>query len=148
MEVSLVPAELVGGLWPRIFPHLVRAAEYTFGRYEPEDILDAVMSGDVHMWVVFDDDENEIVGVTCTRFWQYPRKKCLDMVFIAGDEGFSWKDQMLDMLQHWAYDNGCECIESSGRPGFSRAFKDDGYRLLWQVYELPVARTGLGGQNG
>lgn len=146
MEVSLVPPELAEGLWPRIFPHLSRAAEYTFGRYEPEDIFDAVVSGQVHLWIVIDEDE--IIGITVTRFWQYPRKKCLDMVFIAGDEGFSWKDPMLNVLQHWAYDNGCEVIESSGRPGFSRAFKDDGYKLLWQVYELPVAGTGLGGQDG
>jgi len=146
MEVSLVPPELIEGLWPRIFPHLSRAAEYTFGRYEPEDIFDVVVNGDAHLWIVIDEDE--IIGLTVTRFWQYPRKKCLDMVFIAGDEGFSWKDAMLSVLQHWAYDNGCEVIESSGRPGFSRAFKDDGYKLLWQVYELPVAGTGLGGQDG
>jgi hypothetical protein len=146
MEVSLVPPELAEGLWPRIFPHLSRAAEYTFGRYEPEDIFDAVLSGQIHLWIVIDGDE--IIGITATRFWQYPRKKCLDMVFIAGDEGLSWKDAMLSVLQHWAYDNGCEVIESSGRPGFSRALKDDGYRLLWQVYELPVAEAGLGGRDG
>lgn len=146
MEVSLVPPPMVQGLWPRIFPHLAKAAEYTFGRYEPEDILQYVMSGEAHLWVVFDGDD--IIGITVTRFWQYPRKRCLDMVFIGGDDGFSWKDPMLEMLQHWARDNQCEAIESSGRPGFARAFRDDGYRLLWQVYELPVADTGLGGQNG
>jgi hypothetical protein len=147
MEVSLVPANLVEDLWPQLLPHFGRAAEYTFGRYEPEDIRDAIIGGLAHLWVAIGDDEN-IIGVTVTRFWQYPRKKCLDMVFIAGDEGFSWKDPMLNMLQHWAYDNGCEAIESSGRPGFARAFRDDGYKLLWQVYELPVAGTGLGGQDG
>jgi len=144
MEVSLVPPQLIDGLWARIFPHLSKASEYTFGRYEPEDILEFVVSGDAHLWVVF--DEEDVVGITVTRFWQYPRKKCLDMVFIGGDEGFSWKDPMLEILQRWARDNGCEVIESSGRVGFARAFKDDGYKMLWQVYELPV--TGVGGQNG
>lgn len=146
MQVSLVPADLVEGLWPRIFPHLSRAAEYTFGRYEPEDIIDFVLSGEAHLWVVLDEDD--IVGVTITRFWQYPRKKCLDLVFLSGDDGFSWKDDMLTMLQHWARDNGCDAIEASGRLGLARAFRDDGYRVLWQVFELPVAETGLGGQNG
>lgn len=146
MQVSLVPPELVDGLWPHVFPHLTRAAEYTFGRYEPEDIFDAVLSGEAHLWVVFEGDE--VIGVTVTRFWQYPRKKCLDMVFLAGDDGFGWKDIMLEMLQHWAYDNGCDVLEASGRPGLARAFRDDGYRMLWQVFELPVAEAGLGGQNG
>lgn len=145
-EVSLVPPEHVQALWPLTLKYLNRAAEYTFGRYEAEDILEFIMTGDAHLWVAFGGDE--LKGITVTRFWEYPRKKCLDMVFIAGDEGFSWKDDMLKMLQHWAYDNGCEVIESSGRPGFARAFKDDGYKLLWQVYELPVATTGIGGQNG
>ena len=140
MEVSLVPPEYVEDMWPRIFPHLSKAAEYTFGRYEPEDIIEFVLSGQAHLWVAFDEDA--IKGVTITRFWQYPRKKCLDMVFIGGDEGFSWKEEMLVMLQRWAYESGCDAIESSGRPAFARVFKDDGYRLLWQVYELPV--TGVG----
>ena len=146
MEVSLVPPQLIDGLWPRIFPHLSKASDYTFGRYEPEDILEFVVSGDAHLWVVFDGED--IIGITVTRFWEYPRKKCLDMVFIGGDEGFSWKDPMLEILQRWARDNGCEAIESSGRVGFARAFKDDGYKMLWQVYELPVTASGIGGQNG
>jgi hypothetical protein len=146
MQVSLVPPELAEGLWPRIFPHLSRAAEYTYGRYEPEDIFDAVVSGEVHLWVVLDDED--IIGVTVTRLWQYPRKKCLDLVFLAGNGGFSWKDEMLSVLQSWARDNGCDVIEASGRTGLARAFKDDGYRVLWQVFELPVTKTGFGGQNG
>lgn len=143
IQVSLVPPEHVEKLWPRVFPHLAKAAEYTFGRYEPEDIFDFVLSGAAHLWIAF--NEEDIIGITITRFWQYPRKKCLDMVFIGGDEGFSWKDQMLSTLQRWGADNGCEVIESSGRPAFARVFKNDGYRLLWQVYELPVAETGIGG---
>ena len=146
MQVSLVPPELVEGLWSRMFPYLNRAAEYTFGRYEPEDIFILVSTGQAHLWIVIDDED--VIGITVTRFWEYPRKKCLDMVFLAGDEGFSWKDQMLDILQRWAYDNGCDVIEASGRQGLARAFRDDGYRVLWQVFELPVGITGLGGQNG
>lgn len=146
IEVSLVPPELVRGLWPRVFPYLSSAAEYTFGRYEPEDIVEFVLSGQAHLWIVLDGDD--IKGVTITRFWQYPRKNCLDLVFLAGDDGFSWKDEMLSTLQNWARDSGCDVIEASGRAGLARAFKDDGYRVLWQVFELPVAEAGFGDQNG
>lgn len=146
MEVSLVPPEMIEGLWPRIFPHLAKASEFTFGRYEPEDIMLYTMSGDAHLWVVLDEDE--IIGITVTRFWQYPRKRCLDLVFLGGDEGFSWKEPMLQMLRAWAQDSGCEAIEAAARPAFARVFKDDGYRTLWQVFELPVMDTGLGVTNG
>lgn len=146
MEVSLVPPHLVDGLWPRIFPHLSKASEYTFGRYEPEDILEAVVSGDAHLWIAFDGED--IVGITITRFWQYPRKKCLDVMFLGGEKLNEWKDLMFDTVHSWAHDSGCVAIEASGRVGFARLFKDRGYTPLWQVFEFPVIETGVGGQNG
>lgn len=144
MEVSLIPAAFVGDLMPRLFPHLSKAAEYTFGRYEPEDIIDAVLDWEAHLWVAFDAEN--ISGITVTRFWKYPRKKCLDVLFLGGEDWDNWRDDMFDTLQRWASDNGCDAIESSGRPGFARVFKDRGYTPLWQVFEFPV--MGLGGQNG
>lgn len=141
MQVALLPPRVVDSLSHRLLPHLEKAADYTFGRYEAEDILTAAGRGEVHMWVV--TEEGDIKGITVTRFWDYPRKRCLDMLFLGGDDGFSWKDPMLATLRRWAREAGCEVIESSGRPGFARAFKDDGYRMLWQVYELPVSEIGV-----
>ena len=142
MQVTLVPRSQVFAVWPKVRPHAVKAAEYTFGRFEPEDLLDAASAGQFDMWVVFEGQE--AFGVVFTGITQYPRKRCLDMTFIGGDEGMSWKDIMLDTLQRWARDNGCDSIESSGRAGWAKIFKGDGYKMLWQVYELPVAQQGLG----
>jgi hypothetical protein len=142
MQVSLIPYEHVLTVWPRLAMHMEKAAEYTYGRYQPGDILDVITDYDHHLWIAFEGDD--IKGVTVTCFKQYPRIKCLDMVFCAGDEGLEWKAPMLKVLQHWAFDNECDRIESSGRLGWARIFKADGYKALWQVYELPVADTGLG----
>jgi hypothetical protein len=154
MQVYLVPPALVPDMWPKVFRHFQRASEYTFGRYEPEDIMEYVLNGHAHLWVVIRESESDInlsediIGVTVTRFVDYPRKRCLDMVFLGGDDGFSWKDSMLGTLRNWAKDSECEVIESTARPGFARAFRNDGYRMLWQVYELPVDAPGIGVSNG
>lgn len=144
MRVSLITNDVVDSVWPQIEPFMEKAAEYTYGRYTADDILDSIKQYDHHLWVAFGDDL-QMRGAVVTRFIQYPRKKYLDLTFLGGDEGLTWKDPMLKILQHWAYDNECDGIESSGRLGWSRIFRDDGYKMLWQTYELPVADCGLGG---
>lgn len=145
IEVTLIPSEHATAFWPRIANHIERAAEYTYGRYTSDDILDSVTSYDHHLWVAFDPDTQVITGITITSIKQYPRKRCLDMVFCAGDEGMEWKAPMLSILRRWATDNHCDIIESSGRLGWSKIFRDDGYKALWQVYELPIDCEVLGG---
>ena len=137
--VSAVPSNEVAKLWPKLFPHLRSAAEYSHGRYEPEDIVESVLSGESQLWIAFEGEN--IKGITTTKIAHYPRKTCLDMIFLGGEDFFEWKDAMLEVLQRWARDCGCDAIESWGRPGFTRVFKDDGYKMLWQGYELPVAAS-------
>ena len=142
MQVSLIPTEHIASMWPTVLPYVMKAAEYTYGRYRPGDILDACTDYNHDLWVAFTDEA--VKGITITCFKHYPRMVCLDMVFCAGDEGMEWKAPMLSTLQHWAYDNNCDRIESSGRLGWAKIFKGDGYKALWQTYELPVASSGLG----
>jgi hypothetical protein len=142
IRAALVSPDQVHIVWDQVVPYMERAAEYTYGRYELSDIKDVIEQYDHNLWIAFDD--KGLKGAVVTAFKHYPRKKYLDLVFVGGDEGLEWKDPMLKILQHWAYDNTCDGIESSGRLGWSKIFKDDGYKPLWQTYELPVADTGLG----
>jgi hypothetical protein len=143
IKATLVPKEHVLTIWPQVERFMDMAAEYTYGRYDTDDILTAITDYDHHLWVAFNVG-GPLLGAVVTSFRYYPKKKYLDLTFLGGDSGFSWKDPMLKVLQHWAYDNECDGIESSGRPGWSKVFKEDGYKMLWQTYELPVASSGLG----
>ena len=100
MMVSLVPKEHVPACWESVKGHLAKAAEYTYGRYEVDDILDAIMDYDYHLWIAFDDDG--IHAAVVTKFSQYPRRKYMDMVFTGGERLSEWKEPMLKLLQAWA----------------------------------------------
>lgn len=146
MNVTLVPREHTEAMWPLVDHFMDKAAEYTYGRYTAEDIKESILNYDHHLWVAFNDAG--IKGVVVTSFVQYPQMRCLAMQFTAGDDLKDWKAPMLDLLQKWAFDNNCDKIESSGRPGWPRVFKDDGCSVLWHTYELPVAEMGLEVSNG
>ena len=57
MKSSLVPLDHVPGVWPQIEGYLARAAEYTYGRFDAEDIKDAVMQYNHDLWVSFNGNK-------------------------------------------------------------------------------------------
>ena len=142
LQVTAVPPEHVLEGWDYVKGHMEKAAEYTYGRYTVDDILVAITDYDHTLWIAFEGDI--IYGAVVTAIKPYPRSRYLDLVFVGGVEGHAWKEPMLKTLQHWAFDCGCDGIESSGRLGWSRIFKDYGYKPLWQMYELPAASSGIG----
>jgi len=45
---------------------------------------------------------------------------------------------MIQTIQKFSYTIGCDIIESLGRGGWGKVFKDDGFQSRFMFYELPV----------
>jgi len=142
VNVTLVPQDQVLDVWPRIAEYMRESAEYTNGRYDAEDILSLILDYSYPLWIAFEG--HDIKGAVVTRFVQYPKKKYLSLDFVGGarGEGMGWKDPMLAVMRRWAKDNHCQGIESTGRLGWERIFRDDGYVPGLRNYELPLEGIG------
>jgi hypothetical protein len=136
MQVSYLPVEYVVDIWPKIRGYVTATVKYTYGRYEPEDVLEMLVDGTHMMWMAFQGQE--IRGVVISTFQEYPRAKYLSCPFVMGEDFDSWKDPMLATLRKWASENDCDGIESTARIGWARKFKDDGYEAMWQTFQLPL----------
>lgn len=142
--ISAIPRPYVLDVWPQVEGFIDAALQYTHGRYEVDDILTQLLDDTHLLWVAF--EEGKAKGAVVTHFAMYPRKKFLGCPFVTGDEFSTWKKPMLETLQKFAAENGCEGLEATARLGWSRVFKDDGYEALWQTFQLPAAK--LGGNDG
>lgn len=142
MQVSMVPNEHVDTVWESVKDYLDGAAQYTHGRYTIDDIYVCIKEYDYTLWIAF--DEEKIKAAVVTNFAHYPRKKYLVMTFCGGDQLDQWKDPMLTLLQRFAYDTQCDGIEATARLGWTKIFKSDGHKPLWQTFQLPAADAGLG----
>lgn len=135
-QISLVPPQYLDVAWDQVKDFIEVAVKQTDGRYEIDDAYMLVKEMGYLLWVAL--GENEMKGAVITCFLTYPRKKALHIMFLGGAEGRSWKEAMLKMLQRFARDQGCGVIEASGREGWSRVLKEDGFTPLWHTFELPV----------
>ena len=142
--VSAVPTDHVPDVWPMVEGYIIEVVKRTNGRYEAEDVLSQLLDGSHLLWIAFEGEHVKGAVVSCFQF--YPRKKFLSCPFVTGEDFASWKKPILEVLHRFAKDNGCEGIEATGRIGWSRVFKDDGYTALWQTFEL--SDNSVGESNG
>ena len=143
VQITMIPAEHAFALWPKVRAHIAGATARSHGRYDPEDVLESVITGEHTLWVAFDG--KDVLGAVTSYPIDYPRKRVMFVHFCGGTRLKDWSHEMFRVIQHWAYDNKCVCIESNGRDGWARIFKDDGFEPIWTGFELPAADCGLGG---
>ena len=136
MEVSVVLPEHIEAVWPNIEQYMSGAAQYTYNRFTAGDIKKGLINSPQQLWIAY--DEGEIYGAVVTEVFSYPLMKALIMHFTGGKKLMRWKKPMLELLQRFAKDHGCSVIESYGRPGWEKVFKNDGYKEVFKFYELPV----------
>jgi hypothetical protein len=137
MQISIVPVDYIETAWPQIESYMEGAAKYTFGRYNVADIKQGLLTKPQQLWIAF-DAENKVYGAVVTEVISYPQMRSLVMHFTGGEELEKWKPAMLKILQRFAKENGCAVIESYGREGWSKVFKNDGFKSRFMFYELPV----------
>jgi hypothetical protein len=136
IEVSIVPLEHLDALWGQVEPYMEKAAKYTYGRYTVGDIYDSIKEHGYQLWVAYED--KTILGAVATQFITYPKRKALSLVFCGGKNLLIWKDPMLALLQRYAKDMNCDCLESTARKGWAKIFEADGYTQSWVAFELPI----------
>ena len=136
MKVSRVYTKDIEAMWPFIEGYMKKAAKYTYGRFEAEDIKEGLLKNPQQLWVAFND--KKIYGAVVTEVTKYPRMTALTVHFLAGIEFESWKEPMLKLVQQFGKDNGCKLIDSYGRPGWEKVWANYGYTKRFIFYELPL----------
>ena len=137
MTITPLDNTQVDYLWHKLKPYFEGAAEYTYGRFTANDIRTKLKNSPTQqLWIAH--EEEDVYGFVITQPSDYPQLRALVMHFTGGTGLMKWKSQMLSTLQEYARNNGCDIIESFGRGGWGKVFKDDGFKSRFVFYELPV----------
>jgi hypothetical protein len=134
MEVSLVDPDYLHLIWEEASLVLAPSIETAHGRYSMSHIEQEILSGEQHLWVVFDDGK-KIDSALTTKFVYYPGKLLLSGQFLAGKNIMEWRDEMLGTLEQWAVDNNCDGMEMTGRQGFEKVLGTHGWTPEYTVFE-------------
>jgi len=120
-KVALVEAEDIDMVWGDVVPLIEKALLHAEGELMPDDIKKHLDSADLRLWVALKD--KDVIASMVTEIIQYPRKKIVRIITLAGKDMSLWYD-FLPMLEGYAIRNGCSSLEAWTRKGMTRKLKD------------------------
>ena len=120
-KVFLLEAEDIDLVWKDVVPLIEKALQHAEGELVPGDIKKHLDKGDLRLWVALEGKET--IAAMVTEVIQYPRKKIVRVITLAGKNMDMWYD-FLPMIEGYAIRNGCSSLEAWSRKGMARKLKD------------------------
>jgi len=119
---GIVDIKDVHHVWPRVEPLLDKVCHRSQGELLTKDYLSYIMNGDMQLWVALDEDK--IVMSMVTQFIEYPQKRILRVIAIAGEKFSEAHKKFNDMFESFALTNNCSALELWGRKGWKKMLPD------------------------
>ena len=110
-----IPAPLIDSLWHYAVPYLKRALDHTSGEISVDDFRALCLDRSVQLWLV--QRGPRIIGALTTEIVNYPRRKHLRVITLAGSDFANWLDLADNVLCEYARQQGCDALETYVRKG-------------------------------
>ena len=141
LQVVAVPPEAVGQVWSMAEPFLLRATEESYGTITIDWVKNKCLSGTGNLFFIRDIEANEIVATILCHIYRQPGgRRDIEIILASGDRLDEWCDDFLAYMEVVAQDNNCEGILLTGRRGWQRKLKHNGYMVLQTTMWKSVAR--------
>lgn len=138
LEITAIPLAAVEYVWSDVEPMLEKATNTSGGRYNTIAVLDALLKGDIALWVVL--DEATPVAAMTTRVTQFPNgRRSLAIDWIGGGRMKEWLPLVQETFVRYARDNGCTEIQGFGRKGWERVLRTYGWKPEYIAYKMDLS---------
>jgi hypothetical protein len=119
-----IPAAELPAVWPHVVRDIEEAANSSRGKYTADDMRGEIERGDCQLWIWHTETARAVV---VTQIHSYRRLKCCWVRIATGHNYRECAAQVMQRIEAWAKENGCDAMELIARPGWSRVL--DGYDM-------------------
>ena len=129
VKIIAIPPQEVPGIFPHIIDLIIQGMEYSHGEFDIDDLYKQLLTMQTVLWTVV-TDKYEIEAFAITDVLEYPKKKVVRILLLAGKNMDSWKQEFSDAMVHWGAKIGASGIEVIGRKGWERSLEKLGYKFM------------------
>jgi|TARA_R100001086_G_C11769559_1_gene240511 hypothetical protein len=135
MIVYRAEPKYIDVLWPHAEPLLEKAIRRTIGEVGLEDVKGWLKTDRQQLWLILDEEEQEIIVAFTTEIYVYPNHKHLRGHLWGAKRNTmkKWMDIWSEPVERFCKENGISHIETAGRDGWTRALRNKGYKKYYTV---------------
>lgn len=119
MQLIPIKPENITLVWNYALPFVEDVIPYLDSKYTISDIEELLQKSLLILWMAYNEDEKEFIGILMTKVVAYPQIKSL-AIFLLASKDFSKMMEAFRVLKSYAYQINCQTIEFYGRPGWEK----------------------------
>ena len=139
MICTAVPREAIDIVWGDVRGMLNKAIQTSKGKYHIDVIYHDLTKGLYSLWLVIDDKgDDKVIAAITTRIIEYPSKKAMALDWVGGKRMNDWLPLVLEKINSFAKDCGCEHLEGYGRKAWSKVLKKYKWEPEYIAYRMEL----------
>lgn len=137
LALGLMPYGVLHKVIPALLPYLEESANRSRGRVSVDDLIKFMITGQMQLWLVYEESSNIVYGHFMTEVKDYPQFKMLVIQYAAMEPNHmaQVEDQMQEYAAKYAKETGCSGIEFVGRPGWKKHAEKYRYAIQSVTYQ-------------
>ena len=136
MIITAVPRDALGIVWGDVVRVLNKSVETSAGKFHIDDIYKEIDRGVLGLWLVL--EEKEVLAAITTRIIEYPGRKALALDWVGGNRMKDWLPMVLETMERYAKESGCQHIEGYGRKAWGRYLGKYGWKPEYIAYRMEL----------
>jgi hypothetical protein len=132
--ISAVLPENLDLVWKQVEPLLAKGLQ--LDHFHPIDMYAKILSGELQLWIGYEDDEIHSAGLT--RIYDTALSRVLSIEVVGGTRYDEWEGEALEKTTRFAKDNKCNKVEIHGRRGFGRRNRLKDFKEAYTVFEKDI----------
>ena len=135
MRALGVPPARIAKAWPLVEGWIASALERGKGNVSPADVRRCLGMATMQLWLAWTGKRDK--GCCITEIVSDARGKTCNLVCVAGLEFEQWQP-LTEIIKDFARAHGCVRLEASGRAGWERLVKQDGWHNIRTTIEMEL----------
>jgi hypothetical protein len=138
MDIVYIPKEEINKVWVLAKPYVDDALVYSNSHHHSDHFKNLMVQGKLQLWLLWDDKKNTIQekmnGVVVSEIINRSIKKVFHLPIVTGKNRQRWQ-HLIEKLENFAKDQGCDCMELIARPGWQKILDKHNYFKTHVVLE-------------